>query len=74
MPRFARFFEPTRSVYARWPLLIPAIALGAIQRAQGRSLVGAAQPIEGNPDKRVQDALQLVFTKFAELQRSLLAS
>jgi hypothetical protein len=24
--------------------------------------------IEQNPDKRVQDALQLLFTKFAELQ------
>ena len=45
---------------ARRGALVLGVAAGYVKIARDR--------IEKNPDKRVQDALQLVFTKFAELQ------
>jgi Recombinase len=45
---------------ARRGALVLGVAAGYVKIGRDR--------IEKNPDKRVQDALQLVFTKFAELQ------
>src|SRR6266851_4516610 len=45
---------------ARRGALVLGVAAGYVKIGRDR--------IEQNPDKRVQDALQLVFTKFAELQ------
>jgi len=45
---------------ARRGALVLGVAAGYVKTSRDR--------IEKNPDKRVQDALQLVFTKFAELQ------
>ena len=45
---------------ARRGALVLGVAAGYVKLGRDR--------IEKNPDKRVQDALQLVFTKFAELQ------
>jgi len=45
---------------ARRGALVLGVAAGYVKTGRDR--------IEQNPDKRVQDALQLVFTKFAELQ------
>src|ERR1700753_2006238 len=45
---------------ARRGALVLGVAAGYVKSGRDR--------IEKNPDKRVQDALQLVFTKFAELQ------
>ena len=45
---------------ARRGALVLGVAAGYVKIGRDR--------IEKNPDRRVQDALQLVFTKFAQLQ------